>query len=132
MTKTETKRKIVKEMGKPKWNPDKINLYLNQLDLATEDIDVPLQDMMFFSARVCNTTIRGVRSASRLRRNVVARNLCIRQLRSMGYTLVGIGELFNRNHSSVMHSLNTIEMDIRFDEYAKTASNKFDKLLELE
>jgi len=31
-----------------------------------------------------------------------------------------------------MHSLNTIEMDIRFDEYAKTASNKFDKLLELE
>ena len=60
-------------------------------------------------ARVCGLTVKQVMSKSRKTEFVEARWLAYRILYPMGYSLISIGRIFNRDHGTVLNGLRKMQ-----------------------
>lgn len=77
--------------------------------IRRQDIEMTTEQLMF---RVCDLkriTIAEMKSENRKRKNVYARKLVMYFLRKRGETLSSIGKLFGKDHTTAIHSINSIE-----------------------
>jgi len=67
-------------------------------------------------------------SKTRERNFVIARQYAIyqvyQQLHHLGYTLMEIGKLFNRDHATVIHSVKQIKSGIKYNDFLVTKIHK--------
>ena len=129
MNREAAKRRITNELKKNSWCSENITAILSQLRQSKTVITVNDEELIFFAARVCNTTIKNIKGKGRQRKNVVARSICYNSLRNRGYTLQEIGKMFNKHHSTILFGLKAIRSDIHYDAYSKEKFFKFEELI---
>jgi len=84
-------------------------------------IDKEVRDVLAKVEASTGVAYNVMRSKTRERNYVVARQYAIyqvyRQLHPLGYTLMEIGKLFNRDHSTVLYSVKQISSGIKYNDF---------------
>ena len=87
-------------------------------------IDKEVRDILAKVEYATGVSYSVMASKSRERNYVIARQYAIyqvyRQLHSLGYTLMEIGKLFNRDHSTVLYSVKQIKEGIKYNDFLIT------------
>ena len=84
-------------------------------------IDKEVRDVLAKVEEATGVAYNVMRSKTRERNYVVARQYAIyqvyQQLHSLGYTLMEIGKLFKRDHSTVLYSVKQIKEGIKYNDF---------------
>ena len=116
-SKRNAKKAIVMEMLKPDWNVDAVMQICNSINDRTKDYintgDKKIDLMIAVSANLFGTTKKQILGRSRLRENVMGRNMVYYFLRNeTTKTLQSIGNVFKRDHASVHHGVTRFTDDM--------------------
>ena len=129
MTRENAKNRIILMFNNPSWTPTQIKNCLDEIGKISPKENADFNKIILASSEACETPIATLRNKSNKRINVVARGLCYLELRKTGCTLEEIAHLFNKHHSSILHAIRAIRIDIEYDAFAKTSHKKFKGLL---
>ena len=127
------KENILRELSKDDWNPRVVTGMARQAYAAkvvvTKHKDI--RDMIYLSARICDTTPESVISDSTLRVDYSARAFIYKYLKDENkMTYKSIGKLFNRSHASVYHNIKVLNNNIElYPEFHNDYFIKFRKNL---
>ena len=125
------KKKIEKELKKSNWNKD----FLIDVLKATNNCNrvmIPTNEEFIIecAAEAWNTTPEVMLTDSKVRHVSTARCFVFKQLRASGYTYQHIGDIFKRNHSTIVHGVKKIQDWIEFDKLTRSKWNEFINLVE--
>jgi len=120
---------ILRELSKDKWSPSLISMIVSKVEEPKTYKTYEIDYLTSVAADLFEINKHLMVSKSRLREVVMARNICMLYLRN--YTHLSyktIGEVFDKNHTTVIYSCKRCMMDIEIN-YAGL-KDKYNILLE--
>ena len=69
-----------------------------------------------------------IRGKSRQQMYLVPRYIAILLIRNQGYSLVDIGKMFYRDHSTIINALNKIDANLQWVKLAEKVNNKINRV----
>jgi len=89
-------------------------------------------DIIEATCRVFKITKQALLSKCRDRYLVRARNICITVIKDkLHMALTDIGKLFNRDHTTVIHALRTVENDLSVPAYRQEINEQINAVIQL-
>ena len=129
MTKEGARRLILQEVkNKHSWSTWYVKKLLIKINYNQKEIDVErLKDI---SCKLHGITRNQLESNARLAPIISARAQCYLHLFENGYKYVDIGSIFNKNHATIIHSVNNLSGYLEYDAQIKSKYEKLNKIME--
>lgn len=127
---TQAKQSIEAELQRDKWRPSYIRSivrHMNDLDKVKIPDEKELQELLFYAARVCKTSIKGMTSKNRRAENVYARQILywyLTERRKLKEPRVG--KMFGYDRTTVIHGREKVRQELEIG--YKTTVKAIEKL----
>lgn len=122
MTRSAAKERIINELQNRNWSDIKLLEIVMQVENRGKS---DVKSLIMASAVANDIKYSDVTSSKRIRSYVLARSFCYYILRSEGFSLMYISDLFGKGHATVINGLNKLQND--FDTNYRETIVKFDK-----